>query len=153
MYGEPSKIREIAERLERRAEAVRTQARELLSRSDGVEWRSAAADRMRVAAQERHDELARVAVDYEDAAQRVRDHAGAVQEVLDAIASIERQARAIISSAIDRVRDAAADVFNGIKDALTPGEEAAQRIAHTDTPPSGHRDWLDIPDHIPGIRL
>lgn len=153
MYGEPIKIREIAERLDRRAETIRARAGELLSRSDSVEWRSAAADRMRAVARERHEELVRVALDYEEAAQRVREHADRVQEVLDTIASIERQARAIISSAFDRARDAASDVLDGIKDALTPGDEAAQRIAGTETPPPGHRDWLDIPDLIPGIRL
>lgn len=153
MYGEPSRIREIAERLERRAEDIRARADELRARSDVVEWRSVAADRMRAAARERHDELVRVAGDYEEAARRVREHADRVQELLDLIASIERQARAIIDSALDRVRDAAQAVVDGIKDALTPGDEHDRRIAATETPPPGHKDWLDVPDLVPGIRL
>ncbi|MCD6639758.1 MAG: hypothetical protein LT071_07585 [Nocardioides sp.] len=153
MYGEPSRIREIATRLEQRAEALRVQATELLSRSDSVEWRSVAADRMRAAARDRHDELVRVAGDYEEAARRVREHADRVEELLDLIASIERQARAIIASALDRVRDAAKAVLDGIKDALDPGDEDDRRIAATETPPPGHKDWLDVPDLLPGIRL
>lgn len=153
MYGEPGKIREVAERLERRADQLRTEADELHTASQEIGWTSVAADRMREQAGQRRDDLRAVARDYEEAAQKVREHAAEVQRLLDLIATIERQARAIIAGAIDRIGDAVSDVIGGIKDALTPGDEADKRLAETPTPPPGHKDWLDMPDVIPGIRL
>ena len=153
MYGEPSKIREVAERLERRADQLRSEADELHTASQEIGWVSVAADRMREQAAQRRDDLRQVAREYDEAAQKVRDHAAEVQRLLDLIATIERQARAIIAGAIDRVKDAVGDVVGGIKDALTPGDEADKRLSETPTPPPGHKDWLDMPDVIPGIRL
>lgn len=153
LYGEPRKIREVAARLDARAEALRTQARELHARSHDIEWRSVAADRMRESAGDRRDELVAVARDYEEAARRVREHADKVQELIDLIASIERQATTLINAALDRAKAAYDSVVNGIKDALTPGDEADYKLAATQTPPSGHKDWLDIPEVVPGIRL
>jgi hypothetical protein len=153
MYGEPSKIREVADRLDRRAQQLRAEADELHAASEEVGWTSLAADRMRDQARQRRDELSGVAREYDEAAARVRAHAAEVQRLLDLIATIERQARAIISAALDRVQEAVSDVFHGIKDALTPGDESDRRVAETPTPPPGHRDWLDMPDVIPGIRL
>ncbi len=152
MYGEPRKIREVAERLTARAEELRAQARELHARSETVAWVSVAADRMKQRADDRRDELHAVADAYDEAAQRVREHADRVQHLLDLIASIEKQARAIIAGAIDRV-DAAVDaVVGGIKAAFSSGDEADRAVAGTPTPPPGHRDWLDMPDLLPGIR-
>lgn len=153
MYGEPRKIREVAERLEARADKLRVQANEIHTRSEESPWVSVAADRMRAMARERRDELHAVARDYDDAAQAVREHAAEVERILDLIAAIERKARAIISAAFDRISGAVSDVLGGIKDALTPGDEDDRKIAETSTPPSGHMDWLEIPDIIPGIRL
>lgn len=153
MYGEPSKIREVAERLERRADQLRTEADDLHTASQETGWVSVAADRMRAQATQRRDELRGVAREYDEAAQKVRDHAAEVQRLLDLIATIEHQARAIIAGAIDRVKDAVSDVIGGIKDALTPGDEHDKRLAETPLPPPGHKDWLDMPDVIPGIRL
>ena len=153
MYGEPSKIREVAERLERRADQLRTEADELHTASQEIGWTSVAADRMREQAGQRRDDLRQVAREYDEAAAKVRHHAAEVQRLLDLIATIERQARAIIAGAIDRVKDAVGDVIGGIKDALSPGDEADKRLADTATPPPGHKDWLDMPDVIPGIRL
>ncbi|MFC4783157.1 hypothetical protein ACT8ZV_01685 [Nocardioides sp. MAHUQ-72] len=153
MYGEPSRIREVAARLERRADQLRTEADELHEASQEVGWTSVAADRMREQARLRRDELRGVAREYDEAAQKVREHAAEVQRLLDLIASIERQVRSIISGALDRLQGALSDLAHGIKDALTPGEESDRRLANLDTPPPGHRDWLDMPDVVPGIRL
>lgn len=153
MYGEPRKIREVAERLERRADQLRAEADELHAASEEVAWVSVAADRMRAQAQARRDDLRGVAREYEEAAARVREHAAEVQRLLDLIATIERQVRSIISGAIDRVQDALSDIGNGLKDALTPGDQADERLARLATPPSGHKDWLNMPDVVPGIRL
>lgn len=153
MYGEPRKIREVAERLERRAEQLRAEADELHTASETSPWVSVAGDRMREHARARRDELREVAREYDEAAEKVRAHAAEVQRLLDLIAAIERQVRAIIGEAISRVKDALSSVANGIKDALTPGDEDDRRLAETPTPPPGHKDWLDMPDVVPGVRL
>jgi len=153
MYGEPRKIREVAERLESRAEQLRSEADELHTASQNSPWVSVAGDRMRAHARERRDELRGVAREYDEAAQKVRDHAVEVQRLLDLIAAIERQVRAIIGEAVSRLKDAVSAVVGGIKDALTPGDEDDRRLAETPTPPPGHKDWLDMPDAVPGVRL
>lgn len=153
MYGEPSKIREVAERLEHRADQLRAEADELHTASEEVGWVSLAADRMREQASQRRDDLRQVAREYDEAAAKVRAHAAEVQRLLDLIATIERQVRSLISGAIDRVQGALSDIADGIKDVLSPGDESDRRLADLDTPPPGHRDWLDVPDVVPGIRL
>lgn len=153
MYGEPSRIREIADRLERRAEELRSEADRLHAASEDSPWVSAAADRMRAHARERRDELRQVAREYDEAAARVRVHAAEVQRLLDLIAAIERQVRAIVGEALARAKEAVGDVLDGIKDVLTPGDEQDRRIAATPLPPAGHRDWLGMPDLVPGVRL
>lgn len=102
MYGEPRKIREVAERLERRAAQLRAEADELHTASEGSPWVSAAADRMREHARASLDELVQVAREYDEAAEKVRAHATEVQRLLDLIAAIERQVRAIIGEALGR---------------------------------------------------
>ena len=153
MYGEPHKIREVAERLESRAEQLRAEADELHTASETSPWVSVAGDRMRAHARERRDELVGVAREYDEAAEKVRAHADEVQRLLDLIAAIERQVRAIIGEAVSRIKDAVSSIASGIKDALTPGDEDDRRLAETPTPPPGHKDWLDMPDVVPGVRL
>jgi uncharacterized coiled-coil DUF342 family protein len=153
MYGEPRRIREVAERLERRAEELRTEADALHVASEEIAWVSVAADRMRAHARERRDELVQVAREYDEAARAVRAHAAEVQRLLDLISAIERQVRAIVSEAIDRVKDAVGKVLNGLKDALTPGDEEDRRLAETPLPPPGHKDWLDMSDRVPGVTV
>lgn len=153
MYGEPRKIREVAERLERRAQQLRSEADQLHTASETSPWMSVAGDRMRAHARGRRDELLGVAREYDEAAERVRAHAAEVQRLLDLIATIERQVRAIIGEALGRINDALSSVASGIKDALTPGDEDDRRLAETPTPPPGHKDWLDMPDVVRGVRL
>lgn len=152
MYGEPGRIREVAERLERRAEQLRATAEELHAATEATGWTSVAADRMREQARLRRDEIRVVARDYDEAAQQVRAHAAEVQRLLDLIATIERQVRAIIGEAVSRVRTALSEVAGGIRDALTPGDQDDRRLADTPTPPPGHKEWLDMPDVVPGVR-
>lgn len=153
MYGEPRKIREVAERLERRAGQLRSEADELHTASETIAWVSVAADRMREHARERRDELVQVAREYDEAAHRVREHAAELQRLLDLIGAIERQVRAIVSEAIDRVTDAVGAVVDGITDALSPGDEQDEKLAATPMPPPGHKDWLEMPDQVPGVRV
>lgn len=151
MYGEPCRIRAIAERLESRAAQLREEAEALVAASEGVPWVSLAADRMREQSQRRREELRDVARGYDEAAERVRAHAAEVQRLLDLIAAIEAQARSLVAAAADRVQGALADVAAGLQDALTPGERADRWLAELAVPPPGHRDWLQMPDLVPGI--
>lgn len=153
MYGEPRKIREIAERLERRAERLRDDADDLHHRSEHVEWVSTAASVMRERAGERRSELRVVAADYDQAASLVREHARRVEELIERIAQIERAVHAAIGAAAERAQEAVKSVADGIKDALTPGDQADQQLAALECPPPGHRDWLDMLDAVPGVRL
>ena len=153
MYGDPSHIRQIAVRLERRADDLRAEAEALQAASERVAWVSVAADSMRARAGEQRDRLRAVAVDYDEAADRVRRHAAEVQRLLDLIASIERQATSIVDAAADRVRGTLADLAHGVKDVLTPGDEEDRRLVAIALPPPGHLDWLDVPDLIPEVRL
>jgi len=153
MYGEPRRIREVAERLERRAEELRVEADRLHATSESCPWVSAAAERMRAHARERRDEVRAVAREYDEAAAQVRAHAAEVQRLLDLLAAIERQVRAIVSAAVSRLEEAVGAVVDGIKDALSPGDEQDRRIVETPLPPPGHRDWLDMPEAVPGVRL
>ncbi len=153
MYGEPSRIRALAERLESRAAQLRSEADALWATSEDVAWVSVAADLMRHEAGERRHELTGVARAYDEAAQAVRAHAAEVQRLLDLIASIERQVRAIVGEAMQRAQEAVGRVLDGVRDALTPGEEADRRLAATALPPPGHRDWLRMPATVPGVQL
>jgi hypothetical protein len=153
MYGEPSRIRAVAERLESRAAQLRSEADALWATSDGAAWVSLAADRMRAEAAERRLELVDVARAYDEAATAVRAHATEVQRLLDLIATIERQVLALVGEAVERAKEAVGRVLDGVRDALTPGEEAARQLAQLPLPPPGHREWLRMPGLVPGVRL
>lgn len=152
MYGEPSQIRRVAERLEARADGVRTEADALWSATQQVAWVSVAAEAMRASAGDRRRELLDVARSYDEAAHAVRAHAAEVQRLLDLIASVERQVRALVGEALERARAATARVLDGVRDALTPGEEADVRLAALPLPPPGHADWLALAGLVPGVR-
>jgi methyl-accepting chemotaxis protein len=152
MYGEPSRIRAVAERLERRAEDVRSLADELHTASLTVGWTSVAADRMRREAAGRRDELHAVARDYAEAAERVRAHAREVQRLLDLVAAAEREVRSAVAAAADRVQGALAAVAHGLQEGLTADDEADRQLAATPLPPPGHLSWLDLTDLTRGGR-
>jgi methyl-accepting chemotaxis protein len=130
MYGEPSKIREVAERLEHRASQLRGEADALVAAGERAPWVSLAADRMRASAAERRADLVGVARDYEQAAAAVRRHAAVVQQRLDLVAEAQRHAL--------RVLDRLGDVVD------LPGLP--------DLPPPGHVGWLDVADSLAGVR-
>jgi Na+/phosphate symporter len=129
MYGEPSKIREVAERLERRASQLRGEADALVAAGERAPWVSLAADRMRASAAERRADLVGVARDYEHAADAVRRHAAVVQQRLDLVAEAQRHALRLL----DRLGDAV----------------DLPRLPHL--PPPGHVGWLAVADSLVGV--
>jgi methyl-accepting chemotaxis protein len=130
MYGEPIKIREVAERLERRASQLRSEADALVAAGERAPWVSLAADRMRAGAAERRADLVGVARDYEEAAAVVRRHAAVVQQRLDLVAEAQRHALRLL----DRLGDAV-DL---------PGLP--------DLPPPGDLGWLAVADSLAAVR-
>jgi Na+/phosphate symporter len=129
MYGEPIKIREVAERLERRASQLRSEADALVAAGERAPWVSLAADRMRASAAERRTDLVGVARDYEHAADAVRRHAAVVQQRLDLVAEAQRHALRLL----DRLGD------------------AVDLPRLPDLPPPGHVGWLAVADSLVGV--
>lgn len=125
MYGEPRKIREVAERLERRASQLRTAGDALVAAGERAPWVSLAADRMRACAAERRTDLVGVARDYEEAAAACRRHAARVQERLDLVAEAERR----VLRVVDRLGDA---------------------VDLPALPAPGDLGWLDLADSVAG---
>lgn len=126
MYGEPTKIREVAERLERRAAQLRSGADALVAAGERAPWVSLAADRMRARAAERRADLVGVALDYEEAAAACRRHAVLVQQRLDLVAEAQRR----VLRLVDRL-DEAVDL--------------------PDLPAPGDVRWLDLADSLAGV--
>lgn len=126
MYGEPGKIREVAERLERRASQLRREADALVAAGEQAPWASLAADRMRAAAAERRADLVGVARAYDDAAAAVRRHAALVQQRLDLVAEAQRR----VLRVLDRIGDA---------------------VDLPDLPAPGDVGWLDVADSLAGV--
>lgn len=116
MYGDPPRIRALADRLEARADDLRREADRLAAESDAVAWTSLAADRMRSSADGLRGGLHDVARRYDGAAGLVRAHAAEVERLLDLVASVERPLRALVEEA------------GGVLPDL----------------PRGHRAWLDV---------
>lgn len=126
MYGEPSRIREVAERLERRASQLRSEADALVAAGERAPWVSLAADRMRACAAERRADLVGVARDYEEAAAACRRHAALVQQRLDLVAEAQRR----VLKVVDRLGDA---------------------VDLPDLPAPGDVRWLDVADSLAGV--
>lgn len=92
MYGEPRRIRALADRLDARSDDLRREAGRLGAEADAAAWASVAADRMRGSADRLGADLREVAVRYDDAARLVRAHAAEVERLLDLVAAAERRA-------------------------------------------------------------
>lgn len=138
MYGEPGRIREVAARLERRADQLRVEADALVAAGERTPWVSVAADRMRERAAERRLDLLEVVRRYDEAADAVRRHATEVQRLLDLVADVERRVRSLVDDAADRGREA-----GGVVEDLLDG-----RLVGLSLPPPGHLAWLDLADLV-----
>lgn len=124
MYGQPPRIRALADRLEARADDLRREADRLAAESDAAGWTSVAADRMRVSADRLRRDLHLVARRYDEAGGLVRAHAAEVERLLDLVVAAERRVRAFV------------DDVGGVLPDLPPG----------------HRAWLEVPALVGGVR-
>lgn len=121
MYGEPRRIRAVAERLEARSGDLRREADRLAADCTAAAWASVAADRMREGAARVRRDVDAIAHRYDEAAVLVRAHAAEVERMVELVASIERRVRALADELGDTVGAVVPDL------------------------PRGHRDWLEVP--------
>lgn len=163
MYGDTKVIRQLATRMDERAEDLRTTAQQLSGSAQDAHWWSVGAERMREQVRERAADLRGVAAEYEDAAARLRDHADEVDEIKALIDRIERAVSDLVEGALDRLKAAGHAIVDGIKDGvravgnlLSGGDDGPDprdvQLAQYPTPGRGDRAWLDVPDEL-GIRV
>ncbi|CAN5389723.1 hypothetical protein BH09ACT12_BH09ACT12_31520 [soil metagenome] len=159
MYGDTAAIRRQADRMDERATDLRARARGLSAAADTTVWMSVGGDRMRERVAERRVDLEATADAYEAAAAALRHHAREVDEIKHLISLIERKVKSLITGALDRIRDFAGSVVDGVvggvKDIFGGGDEPSaddERLASYAPPPPGDKAWLDAPDEL-GVRI
>ncbi len=155
MYGDTAVIRRQADRMEERASDLRATARSLSAAAEATVWLSVAGDRMRDRVADRRVEIESTATAYEQAAAALRHHATEVEELKRLISAIESRIRGLVTGALERIRDFAGSVVDGVKDLVGAGDEpsaADHRLAGYAAPPSGDKAWLEAPDEL-GVRL
>lgn len=146
-YGDPEDVLRLSRRLAREAAGMREDAEEVHRAVEAVPWQGVAADAMAAACRTRVARLLHTAELYDEAAERLADHARRVAERLALIAAIERH----VLGLVDQARARAADVASGLLDALDPRDEL---LATFRPPPSGSVEWLglELPVSLPGLR-
>jgi methyl-accepting chemotaxis protein len=160
MYGDTTVIRRLASRMDERATDLRATADQLSASADTAHWWSVSGERMRGQVRERAANLRGIAADYEDAADKLREHADKVDELKALISLIERKVTSLVEGAIDRIKDAGHAVVEGVKDGvkavgdfLTGGggdgpDPRDVQLARFASPPPGDKGWLDVPDQL-----
>ncbi len=159
MYGDTTVIRRLASDMDERAVDLRATADRLSSTADTTTWWSVSGDRMRSQVKDRAANLRTIAADYEDAADRLRDHADKVDELKALIATIERKVVSLVEGAIDRLKEIGVAIVDGVKDGVKAlgslvgigGDEPDPRdvqLAHFAQPPTGDKAWLDVPHEL-----
>ena len=147
MYGDSDTIERHADLLRARAVDLQAWADRLVARTDALPWGGRAADAMRARVGERATHLRSAAGRHEGAADALRAHGTAVDQVKEEIARVELRAMSLISDARTRLaRVAAANEAGG--PAITPDPDDVALDTFT-PPPRGHRDWLDVT--LPGL--
>lgn len=117
MYGDTDVIRHRVDRLREQAGDIRASADQLVARSESVAWTGRAADAMRSRIKERAVSLRGVAERHETAADALERHLLEVDRLVEAIATTEKRAAAMIA--------------DGTLTDFTP-------------PQPGHKDWLEV---------
>ena len=121
MYGDAEVMRKQASRLREQGEDIRALADQLVAQAEDVPWTGRAADSMRERIRDRAARLREAADRHDVAATSLESHTGAVEELKDSIAAVERRARSLLD------------------DGTLPAFEA---------PAPGHKDWLAV--SLPG---
>ena len=97
---------------------------------------------------ERAVALRRTADEHDDAAQALRHHADEVDRLKDLIREIANRVRGLIEGAKSRLASLADKAIDLVKK-ITP-DPIDEMLSSFQPPPEGHKDWLDVPDQLPG---
>lgn len=157
MYGDPAAIRRLAASVREQAVDVRREADQLVAAGDAVAWQSTAADRMRLRVRDRAADLRASATDLDDAAQRLDEHAAAVEHLVHLIASIEKKVTGLVEGAVGRLESAGKSLLHGAEHLVGLGgggdRDEDARLASLTLPPPGDKAWLDVPNSVPGLKV
>ncbi len=148
MYGDTAVIRRLAQQMSDQGAEIRRDADELVSASRLVVWEGRAAQAMRERMADRAVALRRTADEHDDAARALRHHADEVDRLKDLIREIAQRVRGLIEGARSRLADLADKALDLVKK-VTP-DPVDELLATFQPPPEGHKDWLDVPDQLPG---
>ncbi|WP_416958082.1 hypothetical protein ACNKF0_10285 [Nocardioides sp. T5] len=149
MYGDTAAIRRLADRMSEQGADIRHDADRLVSASQLVLWDGRAAAAMRERMAERALAMRRTADDHDDAARALRRHADEVDRLEERIREIARRVRGLVEDARSRLAALAERAVDLVTRGADPVDEA---LASFRPPPDGHRDWLDVPDLLGGVR-
>ena len=111
-------------------------------------WEGRAARAMRERMAERAVALRETADEHDDTAQALRQHADEVDRLKDLIREIAHWVGGLIEGARSRLADLADRALDLIKK-VTP-DPIDEMLSGFQPPPEGHKDWLDVPDQLPG---
>ena len=148
MYGDTAVIRRLATQMAEQGTEIRSDADALVKSSQLVVWEGRAAQAMRERMAERAVALRTTADEHDDAAQALRHHADEVDRLKDLIRAIANRVMGLIEGAKSRLEDLANAAIDLIKK-VTP-DPIDEMLSSFQPPPPGHKDWLDVPDQIPG---
>lgn len=148
MYGDTGVIRRLATQMAEQGTEIRGDADQLVTSSQLVVWEGRAAQAMRERMAERAVALRRTADEHDDAAQALRHHAEEVDRLKDLIREIADRVRGLIEGAKSRLTSLADQAIDLVKK-VTP-DPIDEVLSAFQPPPEGHKDWLDVPDQLPG---
>lgn len=149
MYGDTVVLRGLAQRMEDQAREIRREAEDLVRCSNEVLWSGRAAEAMRQRMRERAGALRATAAEHEDAGAALRAHADRVDAVKARIDSIARRVQWMVEDATSRMATLVRDRGAAGRDLLL--EQVDEILLGFRPPPPGHRDWLEVPDRLPGV--
>jgi hypothetical protein len=148
MYGDTGVIRRLAQQMSEQGTEIRRDADQLVNAAQLVVWEGRAARAMRERMAERAVALRRTADEHDDAARALRHHADEVDRLKDLIRQIAHRVMGMIEAARSRLADLADKAIDLIK-TVTP-DPIDEMLSGFQPPPEGHKDWLDVPDQLPG---
>lgn len=148
MYGDTAVIRRLATQMAEQGTEIRADADRLVRSSQLVVWEGRAAQAMRERMADRAVALRRTADEHDDAAQALRHHADEVDRLKDLIRETAHRVRGLIEGARSRLASLADKAIDLVKK-VTP-DPIDEILSTFQPPPDGHKDWLDVPDQLPG---
>ena len=149
MYGDTGVIRRLAQQMSEQGREIRRDADQLVSASELVVWEGRAAQAMRERMAERAVALRATADEHDDAADALRHHADEVDRLEDLIREIAHRVQGLIESARSRLASLADQAIDLVKKVVP--DPVDEMLAGFRSPPPGHKDWLDVPDQLPGV--